>query len=238
MAITEIRKIPKRKAHLFLIMEKTEDAEVKKTIESMVEDFIFFASYNDEEDHLERIVYTYSYGSPSIAPYTDIYGVDKSFNIECNCSGNTIDMTNLFKQLDRDMSRRKLMNAETGVITPTVVILANGSESYSGKKALDKLIQNKWFYHAKRLVITCNDKTKGSNKIFESFTGDDEAVLSHQEMNTYGIASVFNRIVIKRRQCTTGHLIPTHRRILRRIDREDNKCIVSVDDNVFDDQDW
>ena len=234
MSVSEVYEIPKRKAHVFFLMEKTKDPRIEKRMAELAKEFVLRVSDRDEEEHVEHKIFTIAFGGGNEPMDTSYLPVDKHFDIKCNAIGNILDMTNVFNDLNRYMSRRKLLQSDFTIKPPTVVILADGNKNYLGRKALKKLKGNGWFRFGNKIVITCNTNTEKPCKLFEEFTEDEESVYNCTDVDMEEIVSLI-RCVPYRRRCITGHLISHHRRNLSPGRRDDYKDIVTVDDDEWGD---
>jgi len=104
---------------------------------------------------------------------------------------NKCNLADLFCVLNDGLSSKEILASPFSILAPHLILFYCGSPSYNYRNALEKLRQNNWFKHSKKIAIAYSDDT--DRDVLREFTENSETVFNTNDSEL--LKKVFNKTI-------------------------------------------
>ncbi len=170
---------------IFILVEKTNESYVDEHINEVLTSIKNILVELNRSPDFDVLVAMYSFSS------TDTSFRTKTMICVDDCNPNTlldnscVDLSNVFCQLNGDMSSTTMLKSETGYMWPYVLLVVAGNKKYYGHNELNSIKKNKWFAISRKIVLTFSDITENSTSVVSQFAGNKEAIIKINNKSQY-----------------------------------------------------
>ncbi len=170
--------VVRKKIPVFILAEKSNDAFVSTRIDEALATIKNTLGELGNSPDFEVVVGTYSFSTSDTCFRPKKLQELGDYSNEFIADDSCVDLTNVLFHLNEDMSRKTMMNSETGYMIPWVLLVVDGSKKYCGHEQLECNMENKWFARARRIVITLNDISDDSTNVIFKFASHSESIIT------------------------------------------------------------
>lgn len=138
------------------------------------------ARANDDAE-IKVAILQFSSGCSWITPASGPVGLDDLVWNDLQAGGIT-DFGAALLELDRQLSRNKFLQSQTGAYAPVILLLSDGEPTDDWETGLSQIQKNNWFKNAIKIAIDIEGSS--DRQVLSAFTGNPEAILDARDKNT------------------------------------------------------
>lgn len=171
---------------ILMLVEKSDETRAMLSINDMVKRFAQeIVNIQDIAQNCSIKIGTYTFSNSSHFIHPNRLVPILEYEISEVFKNDVVDLTGIISQLNNDLSRKALLNGESGYYLPMLIFILDGNKNYIAKDALEQINQNKWFRHAPKIAFLVNDhisreddllKILGNKEVIFNVTYTEEAL--------------------------------------------------------------
>lgn len=180
---------------ILMLVEKSDDVSTAFRIHDVVKSIIEeLSNTQGNSPDCEIKIGMYSFSNTSYFKHPGQLMKLSEYDISDFTKNDVVDLTDILKQLDNDLSRSTLLNGEYGYYVPTFIFILDGNKKYIANEALEKIKQNKWFRAARKIAFCLNKYDVSVEDDIFKLVGNREAVFTVN--NTVETIEILKQLLI------------------------------------------
>lgn len=170
--------IAKKDWPILMLVEKSDDVNTALRIHDIVKGVMGeISNIQGNSPDYEIKVGTYTFGNSSHFIHPNRLVPISEYEISEVFKNDVVDLTSIVSQLNNDLSRKALLNGESGYYLPMLIFILDGNKKYMAKDASEQINQNKWFRYARKIAFLVNSHVSCEDDLLE-ILGDEEAIIN------------------------------------------------------------
>lgn len=171
---------------ILMLVEKSDETRAMLSINDMVKRFVQeIVNIQDIAQNCSIKIGTYTFSNSSHFIHPNKLVSILEYEISEVFKNDVVDLTGIINQLNNDLSRKTLLNGESGYYLPMLIFILDGNKKYIAKDAVEQINQNKWFRRAPKIAFLVNDhisreddllKILGNKEVIFNVTNTEEAL--------------------------------------------------------------
>ena len=163
---------------ILMLVEKSDETRAMLSINNIVKRFMQeIVNIQDVTQNCSIKVGTYTFGNSSHFIHPNRLVPISEYEISEVFKNDVVDLTSIVSQLNNDLSRKTLLNGESGYYLPMLIFILDGNKKYMAKDALEQINKNKWFRYARKIAFLVNSHVSCEDDLLE-ILGNEEAIIN------------------------------------------------------------